>query len=76
MVRVAENRVERRPHLVGHDGEEAVFRLRRIGELHELGLQLVPQDLELFVPELDRGTLLLELPPDPELLDRVLDRSR
>ena len=60
----------------GHDGEEAILRLGRVGELDELGLQLIPQHLELAVPELDRGALLLELAPDPELLDRVLDRSR
>ena len=61
---------------MGHDGEEAILRLRRVGELDELGLQLIAQHLELAVPELDRGALLLELAPDAELLDRVLDRSR
>ena len=59
-LRQDEQRVERRPQLVGHVREELALVLRRERELLRLLLERGTRELDLLVLDLDAGVLLLE----------------
>src|SRR3546814_834685 len=78
-----ENRVERRPELVAHGGEELRLRHVRRLRLEPLLVDLPHQRRHLLCPRLEMGPRLLELGDDaveaflvfPQLLFLTLDRK-